>query len=40
MVPKKAIDRMTPEDAWSGEQLDISHLRVFGCTAYMHILKE
>ena len=24
---------------WSGSKLDISHLRIFGCAVYVHILK-
>lgn len=39
-VPTKALDGMTPKEAWSGERIDISNLRVFGCTFYMHIPKE
>ncbi|GLI61680.1 hypothetical protein VaNZ11_004116 [Volvox africanus] len=30
----------TPYEAFSGEHPDVSHLRVFGCTAYVHIPKE
>ena len=28
---------MTPEEAWKGNKLDISYLRIFGCQAFMHI---
>lgn len=31
---------VTPEEAWSGEKIDLSHLRVFGSRAFMHIPKE
>ncbi|KAJ1530288.1 hypothetical protein ONE63_005209 [Megalurothrips usitatus] len=30
----------TPEEAWSGKPVDVSHLRIFGCDAYAHIPKE
>ena len=33
-------DYKTLKELWSGEKLDISHLRVFGCLAWVHILKK
>ena len=33
-------DYKTPKELWSGEKLDISHLRFFGCQAWVHILKK
>eukprot|EP01018_Ginkgo_biloba_P008424 Gb_40420 [translate_table: standard] len=30
----------SPEEAWVGKKPTISHLKVFGCTAYMHTPKE
>jgi len=27
----------TPYERWYGRNRDVSHLRVFGCTAYAHI---
>ena len=30
----------TPKELWSGEKPDISHLRVFGCCAWVHVLKK
>jgi len=30
----KAIPDKTPEEVWSGEKPDVSHFRVFGCSAY------
>ena len=31
---------MSPEEAWSGQRPTVDHLRIFGCTAYVHIPKE
>lgn len=31
----KAVAEATPEEAWSGKRPDLSHLRVFGCSAYV-----
>ena len=33
-------DYKTPTELWSSNQLIISHLRVFGCQAWVHILKK
>ena len=30
---------LTLKEMWSGSKLDISHLRIFGCAAYVHVLK-
>jgi hypothetical protein len=30
----------TPEEMWTGEKPDISHLRVFGCVVYAQLAKE
>lgn len=30
----------TPEEIWSGRKPSVRHLRVFGCTAYIHIPKQ
>ncbi|GBP63981.1 Retrovirus-related Pol polyprotein from transposon TNT 1-94 [Eumeta japonica] len=30
----------TPEEVWSGRKPDLSHMRIFGCEAMMHIPKE
>jgi hypothetical protein len=35
--PTRALDDMTPEEAWSGNKPDVSRLRVFGCEAFVHI---
>ena len=36
----KQADYKTPEELWSGEKPNTSHLRVFGCQAWVHILKK
>jgi len=30
----------TPEEAYSGKKLDLSHLRIFGANVYMHVTKD
>ena len=35
--PTKALTDSTPYEAWRGDKPDLSHLRVFGCRAYMHL---
>ena len=35
--PTRALDNMTPEEAWSGNKPDISYLRVFGSKAFVHV---
>jgi len=31
------LEHKTPEKEWSGKQVKLSHPRVFGCVAYVHI---
>ena len=38
--PTRVMSGMTPEEAWSGKKLSISHLRVFGCIAYAKVPDE
>ena len=38
--PTSALDGITPHHAWHGDKPDLSHLRTFGCRAYMHINKK
>ena len=37
--PTKAVDGMTPYEAWTGEKPQVDHLRIFGCQAFVHIPK-
>ena len=36
----KQADYKTPKELWSGQKPNISHLRVFGCLAWVKILKK
>ena len=38
--PHRAVEVKTPEELWTGHKPDVSHLRVFGCDAYVHIPKH
>ena len=40
MTPTAAIHGMTPEEKFTGKKPDLSHLKVFGCLAYVHIPDE
>jgi hypothetical protein len=35
--PTSALNNLTPFEAWTGSKPSLSHLRVFGCTAFAHI---
>jgi transposase InsO family protein len=37
--PTRALQRMTPYEAWTGVKPSLAGLRVFGCLAYVHIPK-
>ena len=39
VTPISKAKFLTPKEMWSGSKPDISHLRIFGCTAYVHVLK-
>lgn len=36
--PHKILGMSTPEEAYSGKRHDLSHLRIFGCNVYMHVM--
>jgi hypothetical protein len=38
--PTEAIRSATPYELWHGRKPDVSHLRVWGCTAYVHVQKD
>lgn len=35
--PSKSLDNKTPQEAWNGKKPTVSHLRVFGSIAYVHV---
>ena len=38
--PTSAVEGVTPHEAWYGRKPRVEHLRVFGCTAYVHVPKD
>jgi hypothetical protein len=34
------LDDNTPQEVWNGEKHSLTHLKVFGCEAYVHVPKE
>ena len=38
--PSSTLDDKTPQEVWTGKKPSLSHLRVFGCDAYVHVPKE
>ena len=38
--PMAALDGKVVEEVWTGNEVDYSRLRVFGCPAYAHIAGE
>jgi transposase InsO family protein len=39
-TPATTVHGMTPEEKYSGRKPDLSHLKVFGCITYVHVLDE
>ena len=39
-TPTFAVHDVTPEEKVFGKKLDLTHLKVFGCIAYVHVLDE
>ena len=39
-TPSVAVHNVTPKEKYSGKKPDLSHLKVFGCIAYVHIPDE
>jgi hypothetical protein len=35
-----ALDNATPYELWNGRKPNVSHLTVWGCTAYVHVQKD
>jgi len=40
LCPTSALIGKTPHEVWYGKKPDVSHLRVWGCLAYVHIQKD
>lgn len=40
LLPSRSVWGKTPQEAWSGRKPNISHLRVFGSIAYVHVPNE
>ena len=38
--PTSALSGKTPHEAWYNKKPDVSHIRVWGCLAYVHIQKD
>ena len=38
--PSSALEDKTPQEVWTGKKPSLSHLKVFGCDAYVHVRKE
>src|SRR5258708_28666655 len=37
LSPIRALENMTPAEAWSGNKPDVSHLRGFGSRVFVHL---
>ena len=40
MSPSSVPVDMTPHELWSGKNPSVSHLKVFGCDAFLHVPGE
>jgi hypothetical protein len=38
--PSSILDDKTPQEVWTGKKPSLTHLKVFGCEAYIHVPKE
>jgi hypothetical protein len=38
--PSSALDDKTPQEVWTSKKPSLTHLKVFGCEAYVHVPKE
>jgi hypothetical protein len=38
--PSSTLDDKTPQEVWTGKKPSLTHLKVFGCEAYVHVPKE
>jgi hypothetical protein len=38
--PSSALDDKNPQEVWTGKKYSLTHLKVFGYEAYVHVPKE
>jgi hypothetical protein len=38
--PSSTLDDKTPQEVWTGKEPSLTHIKVFGCDAYVHVPKE
>jgi hypothetical protein len=38
--PSSVLDDKNPQEVWTGKEPSLTHLKVFGCDAYVHVPKE
>ena len=38
--PHRVLGMSTPEEAFTGKKPDISHLKIFGSSVYIHVTKD
>jgi hypothetical protein len=38
--PSSTLDDKTPQEVWTGKKHSLTHLKVFGCEAYVHVPKK
>jgi hypothetical protein len=38
--PSSVLHEKTPQEVWTGKKPSLTHLKVFGCEAYVHVLNE
>ena len=38
--PSSMLEDKTPHEVWTGKKPSLSHIRVFGCDAYVHVPKN
>ena len=38
--PHRVLGMSTPEEAFTGKKLDLSHLKIFGSFVYIHVTKD
>ena len=39
-TPHRVLENKTTKEVFSGKKLEVSHLKIFNCPIYIHILKE